>query len=411
MGVEKAISLFTAPGYFRLWLIGLLTGIVRWLEMLAIGVYVYDLTGSAFQVALFSIMRMAPLALFGAAAGAVADRFNKKSTLAIVLTLVAAASLTQALLILSGALQLWQIGLGAFASGILWSIDYPVRRTMMSVMVARDQIAPAIAFDASTNAGTRALGPATGGLALTVLGLDGVFFSGFGLYAMSLVLLWPLTMSQAATRTSAAAVESVWRTIRGAVTTVRRDRTLTASLLVTVIYNLFGFPYTAMVPVIGRGDLALDPFTVGLLLSGEGAGAFLVALIIAFLGTSAMLRRFYVYGLMTSLVAMLLFAAASQALPAGLAIFIIGLGGGGYSTVQTTIIMLSAPPESRGRLMGLVVVCIGMAPIGFLHVGLLAEWFGASTAVGIIAMEGIAALTLVRLIWPEVTNAPFTGGK
>jgi hypothetical protein len=77
------------------------------------------------------------------------------------------------------------------------------------------------------------------------------------------------------------------------------------------------------------------------------------------------------------------------------------------SAIQTAIVVLSAPPESRGRLMGLVVLCIGMAPIGFAHVGVLADWLGASTAVAVIAVEGALALTLVRIIWPEVVNAPF----
>lgn len=407
MSAARAISLFAIPGFFRLWLVGLLGGIVRWLEMLAIGVYVFDITGSAFQVALFSVARMVPLALFGAAAGAIADRFDKKSTLAIVLFLVAGASLTLAVLTLSGALQLWHIAVGAFASGILWSIDYPVRRTMMSALAPRDQIASAIAFDSCTNAGTKALGPATGGLALALLGLDGVYFTGLGLYALALLLLWPVATPVSATRAAVKAVESFWQTMRGAITTVRRDRTLTSSLLVTVIFNLFGFPYTAMVPVVGRGDLALDPFTVGLLLSGDGVGALVVSLGIAFLATTAMLRRLYVYGLMISLFAMLVFAFTSHALPAAVAVFTVGLGAGCYSAIQTTIIILSAPPESRGRLMGLMVVCIGMAPIGFAHVGLLADWLGASMAVGAIAAEGIVALILVRLIWPEVTSAPF----
>ena len=55
MNATGPLGLFAAPGFFRLWLIGLLTGIARWLEMLAIGVYVYDITGSALQVALFAI--------------------------------------------------------------------------------------------------------------------------------------------------------------------------------------------------------------------------------------------------------------------------------------------------------------------------------------------------------------------
>ena len=346
---------------------------------------------------------MAPLALFGAAAGAVADRFDKKRTLCVVLIVVATASALQTWLTLSGALQLWQIALGAFVSGTLWSVDYPVRRTMLSALAPRDKLASAIAFDACTNAATKALGPATGGLVLAALGLEGVYIMGLCLYVLSLLLLWPVRPVETARN----AVESLWRSIGGALGTVRRDRALTSSLLVTVIFNLFGFPYTTMAPVIGRGELLLDPFEVGLLLSADGLGALVVSLGIAFFAKTAILRRLHVYGLMTSFAGMLVFAYTSHALPAGAAIFAAGLGAGCFSAIQSAIVVLSAPPESRGRLMGLVVVCIGMEPLGFAHVGILADWLGASNAVAVIAVEGAVALILVRLIWPEVVNAPF----
>jgi hypothetical protein len=52
--------------------------------------------------------------------------------------------------------------------------------------------------------------------------------------------------------------------------------------------------------------------------------------------------------------------------------------------------------------MGLVTVCIGMGPIGMLHVGLLADWLGAATAVALIAAEGLLALGLAAWYWPEI---------
>jgi len=38
---------------------------------------------------------------------------------------------------------------------------------------------------------------------------------------------------------------------------------------------------------------------------------------------------------------------------------------------------------------------------GFLHLGLLAEWLGAHMAVTVISIEGLAALALALIIWPE----------
>ena len=72
--------------------------------------------------------------------------------------------------------------------------------------------------------------------------------------------------------------------------------------------------------------------------------------------------------------------------------------------MQSTIILLSAPPEQRGQILGLLVVCIGSGPVGFLHLGLLAHWLGAAEAVMVIAVEGMIALAIAWLIWPETTK-------
>ena len=69
-------ALFRNGEFSRLWGIGAVSSTIRWLELLAIGVVVFDLTGSPFQVALMAILRMLPLAIFGALVGALAGRLN-----------------------------------------------------------------------------------------------------------------------------------------------------------------------------------------------------------------------------------------------------------------------------------------------------------------------------------------------
>ena len=70
--------------------------------------------------------------------------------------------------------------------------------------------------------------------------------------------------------------------------------------------------------------------------------------------------------------------------------------------MQSTLILLTAPEEARSLMMGLLSVCIGMAPIGFFHIGLLADWFGAPIAIAILASEGIVALCCVLWRWPSL---------
>ena len=79
---SKQRWLLDIADFRRLWLIGLVVFAVRWLEMLVVGVFVYQRTGSAFEVALMTlkaepVRRMAPMVLFGPLLGAVAERLQR----------------------------------------------------------------------------------------------------------------------------------------------------------------------------------------------------------------------------------------------------------------------------------------------------------------------------------------------
>jgi uncharacterized membrane protein len=80
----------------------------------------------------------------------------------------------------------------------------------------------------------------------------------------------------------------------------------------------------------------------------------------------------------------------------------VGLGGAAFSTMQSTLVFISAPAEVRNRIMGVLSVCIGTGPIGFLHLGLMADAFGAPLAMTIMAIEGLVALVIAYCVWPEI---------
>jgi len=382
-GIGGALSLLTIPAFLRIWTIGGLIGIARWLEMLAIGIYIFDVTQSPLQVTLFTMLRMLPLALFGMFAGTIADRFSHRLVLALGLAGMTATTLVLGALALGGNLALWHIAVGAVLAGIFWSTDYPTRRNMLGVIAGRERIAAAVGLDAAANTATKAIGPAAGGALLALLGMKGVYFLGAALYGLSACLL--IGVAVAGTGRAAASF-------------------LMSALAITIIFNVWGFPYTAMIAVIGRDDLALGPTDVGLLMSAEGIGGLIATLTIAFLARPWMHRRIYVYGLALCLTMMIAFAAVADPILAGIAVLIAGIGAGCFAAMQSTIILLSAPPEQRGQILGLLVVCIGSGPVGFLHLGLLAHWLGAAEAVMVIAVEGMIALAIAWLIWPETTK-------
>jgi hypothetical protein len=173
---------------------------------------------------------------------------------------------------------------------------------------------------------------------------------------------------------------------------VARDRALVGTLAVTVIFNVLAWPATSMVPVIGEAQLGLSAFPIGLIMSADGLGALLGAILVATRARPLHFRGCYVFGVALYLVATAFFA----------------LGNSCFATMQATIVFLSAPIAARPRIMGVLSVCIGTAPLGFLHIGWLASLLGPQTALLVLCAEGALALALSLAIWPELRpKAPF----
>ena len=96
------------------------------------------------------------------------------------------------------------------------------------------------------------------------------------------------------------------------------------------------------------------------------------------------------------------FALAPYPSLAGSVLLLTGLANSGFSIMQATLVYLAAPPEMRSRVFGVLSVCIGIGMIGFLHLGWLAGMIGATWAIVMIGVEGLAAMLLTRRWWRAI---------
>ena len=400
--VSEAASrrwLIGEPDFRRLWLIGLVVFSVRWLEMLAVAVFAYQRTGSPFVVALLTMLRMLPMALFGALIGAAAERVERRRALVLVVASMLLCSIALALLAWSDALEVWHLALASFISGLTWTTDNPVRRTMIGEVVGPERMSAAMSIDVGANNASRMLGPTVGGILLATLGIGGAFaVSVAGYLVAAMVALRVRHRNTAALSTAAGVLE---RMIEGLVL-VRRDPRLSGTMVITVIYNTFGWPFTSMIPVIGQDNLGLGAAGIGLLPGMDGVGAFCGAIAIALCAKPPHFARLYVGGVALYLLMLPVFALAPGPLLAGSVLLLTGLANSGFSIMQATLVYLAAPPEMRSRVFGVLSVCIGVGMIGFLHLGWLASIIGATWAIVTIGAEGLVALLLTRRWWHAV---------
>lgn len=393
------LSLIAEAEFRKLWSVGVLMGAMRWLELLAIGVWTYALTESPVAVAMMTILRMLPMALFGTVIGAMAERLDRKAILVASQAIMAVTSSLLALLVAAGAIELWHVGVGAFVNGLCWSTDLPVRRTILGESVGADRIGPAMSMDSASNNATRMVGPLAGGALYAAVGLSGAYAVAAVFYAVSALVAVSIRFTPVPQEPRPFALIAE---IREGLAFLRRTRALLGHLGVTVTVNMFAFPYAAMAPVVGRETFGVDAVRIGLLLTVEGIGAFAGAVAIAFLATPAWFRRIYVCGSALFMAAVLAFSVTTSYSMALIILTIGGFGIAGFASMQSAIMFGEAPVAIRSRLMGVLSVCIGAGPIGVLHVGWLADRIGGSLALTVIATEGLVVMAILLLVVPEL---------
>ncbi|HWD59665.1 MAG TPA: MFS transporter [Stellaceae bacterium] len=396
---RSARWLFALPDFRRLWTIGLVVFAVRWLEMLVVGVFVYQRTGSAFQVALMTLLRMAPMMLFGPLIGAYVERMERRRAQIMVSLSMLATAIVVAALAFAGRLEVWHLALAAFCNGIAWAADNPVRRVMIGEVVGPERMGSAMAIDVGANNASQMLGPTIGGLVLSSFGIAGAFSISVAAYAIAVAAALRLGHRNAIAPTKSGAV--LTHVLEGLLM-ASRDRRLVAILIITVVYNVFGWPFTSMIPVIGQDALHLDPGGIGILASMTGVGSFIGAIAIALWARQRHFTTLYVTAVLGYLTLMMGVALAPVATLAGGALFATGLANSGFSVMQATLIYLAAPAEMRSRLYGVLSLCIGSGLVGFLNIGLMAEWAGAPAATVLSGIEGLAAMALTWRWWRDI---------
>jgi MFS family permease len=183
--------------------------------------------------------------------------------------------------------------------------------------------------------------------------------------------------------------QSIWRSLVTGLQYSLHNRVVLGVLCITVIMNALAFSYVQILPVVARDHLRVGPGLMGLLASADGMGTLVGALLLAALGKLPAHGRIYAFGALLELVSLLGFAASPWYALSCLLLFGVGLGNAGFSTMQSTIILLSAEPGMRGRAVGVLGLCIGSTPLGLLGLGALSAAVGAPAAIGINAAIGL----------------------
>ncbi|MDP6821777.1 MAG: MFS transporter [Dehalococcoidia bacterium] len=401
IGPPRPVSIVKNPQFVRLWAIGGFTSTMMWLDMLVIALLTLDLTGSPFLVSLTFFLRFTPM-LFGMGIGVIADRVNRKYMMAFGLAVQVVVAAVLASLVLTDAIEYWHLAVGAFITGTVMASEFPVRRTMIGEVVEPDQVGRAVALESGTSAGSRILGPIIGGAFFATVGPGGGFMLGVVLYGLG--FLTALSMPYRPPEREVVST-GPFQQIREGVSYINGSRLMVSTLVVTLLMNIFGFPYVSQQPVVAREHLMVNDVLVGALQSIEGLGAFIGATLIVVFARPGHYTRIYLYGSLLFLVAAVVYSRSDWYWFSFGTVFLGGFGMASFAAMQSAIMIYAASPSMRARVMGSVAMFIGLGPIGQIIIGVLADLIDPRTAILITAGIGLFTVLASAVVFPILRSS------
>ena len=380
----------------------LLIGNALWWQAIAIdhiliGWLVLELTDSAWKVALVGFYRSLPLLIFGFISSLAADRFGRKSVILCSQALNIFVFSGFILLLWSGHLTFWHIAVGEFLVGVGWAHEWPARRAIIPDLVGRTGTLDGLVVENVTSNVSKVLGPMIGGILIAAFGMLGCLVFTMGIFVAGFFVMLSLS---AGSKRPGGRIGSPWKKFTEGMAFIRGNQPIMGVILITLLMNLFIFPYMPLLPVFARDILGQGPVGLGVLGGAAGIGTFFGLLLVTWLKRFRRNGWVYVGGCLLKSAAILAFAA-STSYPLSVALLIIsGVGQAAFGVMQTAIILVSSTDEMRDRAMGMNVMAIGAAPIGRLQIGAMAGAWGAPGAVAISGVAGLLSISFIAALLP-----------
>ena len=423
VGVQRfgTFHAFQNPSFRLLWPANFASYTSRWMQITLLAWFVLDLTDSPWRVALLGFFSMAPLLVLGLIGGVLADRVDRQKMLLATQATNMLVALAMTVLLMTGREVYWHAYIVVLVIGAGWALDNPARRSLILDLVGRSTVTNAVALDSTGQHSSRLVGPLTAGFLIATVEVKGSYVIVSLIYLVSVLLIWLLgstvqvrgmARSQYRRRRMSApsgSVSGVATNLLDGLRYVLRSKVTRGVILITVLMNLLLFPYMQMVPVVARDELGVGPSLMGVLMASDGVGALIGGVLIASVQRLTYHGLFFMGGSLVAMIALLAFSL-SQSYGLSLStLLVVGIGVAGFSTMQSTIVMLVAPEEMRGRALGVVTLAIGAGPIGSLIVGGIADVWGAPFALGLHAAVGLVSVGLVCLMMPVLRRRVLPG--
>jgi MFS family permease len=386
---------------YRLYFIGMVISLTGgWMQIVAAGWLVLRVTGSPLMLGVITAVETLPALFFSLLAGALADRIDKRRFAIITQSLLALQALGLGLLVWTHAASFWPIFWLALFAGIVSSFDVPVRQSLLFDLVGPEDIINATALNSVIFNIARIVGPTIAALIIVRSGEAINFFANALSYVFVVWALWAIRIGP-----GAAAARALRRSEPLRAQIVQGVRYALAHPLLArmfaglLVYSIFGFNYILLMPVFAKYVLHGGAHALGILMTCLGVGALLGSLTMAGRSRTS-LRSLVVTGFLFP-VSLVVFSATHSLIGASIAVNALGLCMVQFAVRFSSLLQIESSAEVRGRVLGLYnTVLVGLAPLGALQAGAIAQVYGAGVALASGAVVCVLAV-VAAVAWPH----------
>jgi MFS family permease len=377
-----------------LWIGSIVSNSGDWMDQIALNWLVYQLSGSAVQLAFLNLARLAPIFVFTLIGGVIADRAERRRLLFTTQAVAMVLAFVLATLTITGLVQVWMVLIIAVGRGIVLSFNQPARQSLISELVPREDLKNAIALNSATLNLTRVLGPTLGGVLIATVGVAGAFYLNAASFLAVLGALALMRFPERVPRKKSGMLAD----LAGGLVYLRERPTLRTLVLLALLPMVLGMPYMTMLTVFASDVLKVGGGGLGLLTACSGIGAVTGALWVAANAHRVRLGRLMFFGLMGFGATLIVFALSPWFWLSGVALIAVGGAQQIYMASNNALIQTNVEEEFRGRIVSTLFLNRSMVPLGTVLAGLGTQVIGvqatsAAMATGLLLL----ALTMSRL--------------
>jgi MFS family permease len=369
---------------YKLYFYGQLVSLIgTWLQIVAQGWLMLQLTNSAFLIGMVAALATMPTLLFTLFGGVIVDRFPKKHILLFTQASAMILAFVLGLLTSLEIIKIWEICLISFMLGMVNALDAPARQAFVSELVSKEQLSSAIALNSGVFNAARVIGPSLAGMLIALIGTGGAFILNGLSYIAVIIALIVMKIDLYIPDNKLNPIKAIKEGLNYSFS----HPIIRTLLLFAAVTSVFGWSYTTVMPIIAKNEFHLGAAGLGYMYAANGCGAILATVLISAYSRKISPMVFILGGNCIFSISLVLFSFTSQFYISLPLLFFAGFGLISQASMMNSTIQSLVKSELRGRVMSIyILMFIGLIPLGNMEIGYLSELLGTGPAIRIGAI-------------------------